>query len=168
MNMPYTDKKGRVYKYGEFFPTEMFPFAYNESIAQEFFPKTKEEALNQGYSWTEPEDRNYSITLNDVPDNIKDIDDSITKEIIGCEHKGECNQQCTTAFKIIPDEFQFYKANNIPLPNLCPNCRHYERLNQRNPIILKKDLCKKCNSEIETVSKNGIIYCKKCYQNEVN
>ncbi|MEA3399539.1 MAG: hypothetical protein U9R00_03470, partial [Patescibacteria group bacterium] len=69
MNMPYIDKNGRVYKYGEFFPTDMFPFAYNESIAQEFFPKTKEEALNQGYSWTEPEDRNYSITLNDVPDN---------------------------------------------------------------------------------------------------
>ncbi|MBI2610051.1 hypothetical protein HYW53_02640, partial [Candidatus Giovannonibacteria bacterium] len=32
-DMPYIDKKGRVYKYGEFFPPELSPFAYNETIA---------------------------------------------------------------------------------------------------------------------------------------
>ncbi|MDD5146640.1 MAG: hypothetical protein PHN39_02780, partial [Candidatus Pacebacteria bacterium] len=34
-DMPYTDKKGRVYRYGEFFPPELSPFCYNETIAQE-------------------------------------------------------------------------------------------------------------------------------------
>ena len=31
---PYIDKKGRVYKYGEFFPAEFSPWAYNETVAQ--------------------------------------------------------------------------------------------------------------------------------------
>lgn len=51
--MPYIDKKGRVYKYGEFFPTELSPFAYNETIAQEYYSKTKEEILELGYRWRE-------------------------------------------------------------------------------------------------------------------
>jgi hypothetical protein len=42
-DMPYIDSKGRVYKYGEFFPSELSPFAYNETIAQEYFSKTKNE-----------------------------------------------------------------------------------------------------------------------------
>jgi hypothetical protein len=42
--MPYVDKKGRVYKYGEFFPAELSPFGYNETLAHDFFPLEKEEA----------------------------------------------------------------------------------------------------------------------------
>src|SRR3989338_1588088 len=70
--MPYIDKKGRVYKYGEFFAPELSPFSYNETIAQEYFPLTREEAIEQGYSWTDPEPRNYQITLKteDIPDHI--------------------------------------------------------------------------------------------------
>ncbi|HHD92301.1 MAG TPA: hypothetical protein ENL06_01585, partial [Candidatus Portnoybacteria bacterium] len=50
---PYIDKKGRVYRYGEFFPPELSPFAYNETIAQEYFPLTKEEAIEKGYQWSD-------------------------------------------------------------------------------------------------------------------
>ena len=50
-DMPYTDKNGRVYKYGEFFPAELSPFAYNETIAQEYYPLIKEQAIEQGYRW---------------------------------------------------------------------------------------------------------------------
>ena len=39
--IPYTDSKGRTYKYGEFFPPELSPFVYNETIAQEYFPLPK-------------------------------------------------------------------------------------------------------------------------------
>ncbi|PIR68056.1 hypothetical protein COU49_02665, partial [Candidatus Nomurabacteria bacterium CG10_big_fil_rev_8_21_14_0_10_35_16] len=56
-SMPYVDKKGRIYKYGEFFPSELSPFCYNETIAQEYFPLTREEALKQGYRWKEKEER---------------------------------------------------------------------------------------------------------------
>jgi len=49
IEMPYIDKKGRVYKYGEFFPIEISPFGYNETVAQEYYPLTHEEALEKGY-----------------------------------------------------------------------------------------------------------------------
>lgn len=38
-------------EYGEFFPASMSPFAYNKTIAQDYFPLTKEEALKKGYKW---------------------------------------------------------------------------------------------------------------------
>ena len=48
---PYRDQQNHEYRYGEFFPTEMSPFAYNETTAQELFPTmTKEEAIEKGYS----------------------------------------------------------------------------------------------------------------------
>lgn len=174
-DMPFIDNVGRTIKYGEFFPCDMTPFAYNETIAQEYFPKTKEEALKDGYRWISVDKKNYIPTImgDELPKDIKEVKDDILDETIGCIHKGDCNEQCTVAFKIIPDELQFYRANNIPLPELCPNCRHYERLANRNPIKLWNRVCMKegCGNKIETTyspERAEIVYCKQCYQNEVN
>lgn len=49
--MPYTDAQGKVFRYGEFFPPEFSPFAYNETMAQDFFPLNKETAGAKGYLW---------------------------------------------------------------------------------------------------------------------
>ena len=173
-DMPYTDKKGRVYKYGEFFPAELSPFAYNETIAQEYFPLTKQQAQEQGYLWKDPEPRNYQITIKsqDLPDNIKDVEDSILKEIIECAHQGQCQEQCTEAFRIIPQELAFYRRMNLPLPRLCPNCRHYQRLKQRNPLKLWKRQCMApgCSNTFETSyapDRPEIVYCEACYLKEV-
>ena len=192
--MPYVDKKGRVYKYGEFFPPELSPFAYNETIAQEYFPLIKEQAREQGYVWRDPESRQYEITLfaKDLPDHIQDAKDGILKETISCTHEGKCNEQCTTAFKIIPQELEFYRKMGLPLPRLCPNCRHYQRLKQRNPLKLWHRRCtcageksdngiyenqtahfhgsSHCPNEFETSyapERPEIVYCEQCYQNEV-
>jgi len=196
--MSYVDNGGRTYKYGEFFPPEISPFAYNETIAQEYFPLTKEVALNQGFRWKEPENKNYAVTkiLEDLPDNIKDVEEEITNEIIGCLHKGKCEDQCATAFRIIPDELSFYKRMNLPLPRFCPNCRHYRRLKQRNPLKLWPRKCQcagstsspqagqavyqntvahshggeHCQNEFETSyapERPEIVYCENCYNSEV-
>ena len=173
-DMPYVDKKGRVYRYGEFFPPELSPFCYNETIAQEYFPLTEEEALEQGYKWKEKEERNYQIDIKneDIPNDIKEIEDSIINKVIECEHQGKCNEQCTEAFKIIPDELSFYRRMNLPIPHLCPNCRHYNRLKQRNPLKLWHRKCMKenCINEFETSyapDRPEIVYCEKCYNQEV-
>jgi hypothetical protein len=181
-DMPYVDKKGREYRYGEFFPPELSPFAYNETITQEYFPLTKEEALEKGYRWKDPDLKEYKVTKqsNDLPDQIKDVDDSIFKETIGCLHEGKCNHQCTTAFRIVPEELSFYRRMNLPVPRLCPNCRHYERLKQRNPLKLWHRVCMcdrsnhnhtgKCPNEFETSyspERKEIVYCEQCYQAEV-
>ena len=173
-DMPYIDAKGRIYKYGEFFPPELSPFCYNETIAQEYFPLTKEEALKQGYKWKDKEERNYQIDIKneDIPNDIKEVDDSIINKVIECEHKGTCNEQCTEAFKIIPDELSFYQRMNLPIPHLCPNCRHYNRLKQRNPLKLWHRHCMKenCTNEFETSyspDRPEIVYCERCYNQEV-
>jgi len=172
--MPYVDKKGRTYKYGDFLPTEISQFSYNETSAQEFFPLTKKEAEAQGYSWKEPKEKNYKITIKskDLPDSILDVKENITSQIIECGHKGECNEQCATAFRVIPQEVEFYKSQNLPLPRLCPNCRHYQRIQNRNPVKLWHRKCMKegCVNEFETSyspDRKEIVYCEQCYQQEV-
>ena len=188
-DMPYVDKEEKVYRYGEFFPSELSPFCYNETIAQEYFSLTKEAVLRQGYKWKEKEERNYKrdIKNEDIPNDIKDVDESIINKVIECEHKGKCNEQCTEAFKIIEDELSFYQRMNLPLPHLCPNCRHYQRLKQRNPVKLWHRQCMcgstgspsttaehghkgRCKNEFETSyapDRPEIVYCEKCYQQEV-
>lgn len=192
-DMPYVDAKGRVYKYGEFFPAELSLFAYNESLAQEYYPLTKEEALERGYAWHDVEHRDYDITIaaSQLSDNIHDVSDEILKEIIGCAHEGKCNERCTTAFRLTPQELQFYKNKNLPLPRLCHNCRHYQRLKQCNPFKLWHRKCqcngqksendtyqniavhfhddKPCPNEFETSyapERPEIVYCEQCYNAE--
>jgi len=186
--MPYEDKKGRVYKFGEFFPPELSAYAYNEAFAFPWYPKTKEEVLAEGWRWREPQKRQYQITIpsKDLPDHIRDVKNSITEEIIGCAHAAGqigspiCNEQCTTAFRITPTELDFYRRMNIALPRLCPNCRSAERLKWRNNFTLWHRNCmcnqrghfhadKSCPNEFETTfrpEKPEIIYCSDCYKAE--
>lgn len=191
---PYTDSQGRVHRYGEFFPGELSPFAYNETIAQEYFPLTKDNAAQNGYKWKEAENKEYEITLRSetLPDHIKDVEDAIVQEVIGCAHEGRCTHQCATAFKIIPQELEFYRKYRIALPRLCPNCRHYGRLAKRTPFKLWKRKCQcagtysermlyrnagkhehgmaPCNKEFETAyspDRSETVYCEQCYLSEV-
>ncbi len=190
--MPYTDRAGKTYKYGEFFPAELSPFAYNETVAQELFPLGEKEAKEQGCSWKEPEERNYQITLpaGRLPAKISETPDSAVEEVIGCAHEGTCLEQCTTAFKITPAELQFYRRMKIPLPRLCPNCRHYARLAKRAPFKLWKRDCacegsgsgsykntgqhfhkeEQCPNTFQTSyapDRPEIVYCEECYNAEI-
>jgi hypothetical protein len=166
-DMPYVDRKGRVYKYGEFFPTELSPFGYNETVISEHFPLVKEEILEKGYNYKEKTDNKYTITLkaSDIPDDIKDVNDSILDEVIECEASGR-------AFKIIPFELQFYRRMNIPIPRLHPDERYKERFKLRNPMELwhRKCMNGECENEFETTyspDRPEIVYCDSCYKREV-
>lgn len=202
--MPYHDKKGRIYRYGEFFPIELSPFGYNETSAQEHFPLSAEAAAKAGYNWKVQEAYQRATTLihDQLPDHIRDVPDAIKNEIIQCAHsalktkneklKTQCNEQCTTAFRVIPQELAFYRKMNLPLPRLCPNCRHYQRLKKRNPFKLWHRKCqcagqrsentiysntashfhgeKRCPNEFETsysLERSEIVYCEQCYLQEV-
>ncbi len=182
-SIPFVDKKGNVYKYGEFFPSEISPFNYNETIAQEYFPLTKEEAEGDKYVWKDGDKRNYKIDMEteEIPDNILSVENDILNKIITCAHSGKCKEQCTEAFKITAEELQFYQRMNLPLPRLCPNCRNYQLLKLRNPLLLWDRSCMcdkaehfhgdtKCTEEFKTTyspERPEIVYCEKCYQQEV-
>ncbi len=191
---PFQDTGGRRFGYGEFFSSDLCPFAYNETVAQDYFPLSKQEAAGKGFLWKEPEERNYKVTQEskNLQQTIKDVPDSILEEVVGCAHEGKCAHQCTTAFKIIPEELTFHRRMNLPLPRLCPNCRHQARFFRKNPLKLWHRKCQcvgsksengvyqntgkhthgteKCPNEFETSyapERHEIVYCESCYQAEV-
>lgn len=193
-DMPYVDKKGRVYKYGEFFPPEFSTFPYHITEAQDIFPLTEAQAVEQGFLWypIKSDEYTHTISQSQIPDHINDVQDAILNEVLACEHHGNCAQECTKAFKIVKEEIEFCRHLNIPIPRLCPNCRHYERLAWRNSSRLYKRKCtcsgKKsengvyqntiehfhksdhCPNEFETSyapDRPEIVYCEQCYQAEV-
>jgi len=185
--MPYTDKAGRVYRYGEFPPIEFSPFAYNQTLAQDHFPYSKEEALKNGYAWEDPAPKEFQITVlsTDLPDTIEEVGDDILKEIIRCE-------RCAKAFRIIRPELDFLREERIPLPRFCVDCRYVSRIKQRLPSRLFRRPCMcagsgsadraypntiahfhgtdKCPNTFETAytpDRPEIVYCEQCYQAEV-
>lgn len=153
-------------EYGLFFPPELAPFAYNETIAQENFPLTKEDAKKRGYRWQEDIQKTIgkeTLKPEDIPDHIKDVSDAITEEVLRCV---ECNRN----YRIIPAELQFYCKMQVPVPRKCFNCRYIERINRRGPMKLYERTCAKCEKGISTTyapDRPEIVYCEQCYQAEV-
>jgi hypothetical protein len=192
-DMPYIDEIGHIYSYGEFFPPEFSSHAYNETVAQKYFPLRKEDALQKGCNWRDVAERNYVVTLKseDIPDNISDVTDSILEEVIECSHKGSCTEQCTSAFRITKEELEFYRSLELPIPRFCPNCRHYQIVNQHYPIYYNNRTCDcqkpDCEGKYSNLSHHEhgsepcqntfittyppdapeIVYCETCYQQEV-
>jgi hypothetical protein len=148
-------------EYGIFFLNTISPFGYNETVAQEYFPLTKEEVLVRGWSWHDEEEKSdqYLGPKYDIPDSISDVPDDITKQILLCEVTGK-------PYKIIPQELKFYREMGIPIPRKCPDQRHKERMALRNPRKLWNRQCMKCQKDIQTTyapERPEIVYCASCY-----
>jgi hypothetical protein len=154
--------------FGQFFPPDLAPFAYNESLIQDFFPLTKDEAIKRGYSWQERTTGTFgreTVKKGEIPNSIDQIDEKILSEILVCE---ECNKN----FKIIEPEFSFYKRMGLPLPHKDFECRHNDRMKKRNKMKLYNRKCMRggCINEFETTyapDRPEIIYCEECYQKEI-
>ena len=160
----YIDKLGRKFFYGEFFPPELSKIYYNRSMAMRFFPKNKEQAISEGYTWLDIESPTYKISMDSssLPDTIEEVDEKILDETIGCSI-------CSNAYKITRGELGLLNKMNLPIPRKCPKCRENRRFSRLNPIKLYKRSCAKCDIEINTAfnpEHSEIIYCVKCYQQE--
>jgi len=181
--MPFTDSRGNMYRYGEFLPVEFSPFAYNESAILDFYPVSQDEARKQGFEWRDVPAKEYETTLemNNLPDHIRDVPDSITEELIACA-------DCQRAYRIVPMELQFLRRFQIPIPRKCHNCRHEARARFQNPHKWYKRQCAcdyeiyknhtkhshhpegRCPNEFETSyapERKEIVYCEECYNAEV-
>jgi hypothetical protein len=185
--VPYKDSRGNEYRYGEFFPANLSLFAYNETIASEFFPLEKSDVLSQGYQWRDSDAYPHKPTRNttDLPDNITEIGEEILNEVIRCSN-------CEHVYRILQPEFQFLKQRHISLPQKCQDCRYKDRFALRNPLKLWHRKCRcagktsednirtnsilhfhgenHCPNEFETSyapERPEIVYCEQCYQSEV-
>ncbi len=152
--------------HGLMMPQELAPFAYNETVAQENFPLTKEEILSQGFRFEDDIQKTEgkeTIQPQDIPDHIKDVSDSITTEILACIN-------CNRNYKITEQELLFYKKMNLSIPRKCFYCRHQDRIIRRGPYKFWDRNCAKCGKGITTnyaPDRPEIVYCEKCYQQEV-
>ena len=154
-------------EWGEFFPASMSPFAYNETVAQEYFPMTIEEVEAKGWKWREEIDEipkvEKIIPAERLPDSIDDIPDDVLNWAIKCE-------ATERPFRIIKQELDFYRKMKLPIPHFHPDERHRRRMALRNPRKLWKRKCMKCEKEIETTyspERPEIVYCEECYLKEV-
>ena len=149
-------------EWGEFFPIEHSPFAYNESVAQDIFPMSKEEIEAAGLKWLEEEKREIG-SGPDIADCIADIGDDILKMNLVCEKTGR-------PYKINEKEFRFYKKMGIPIPRYAPETRNDVRLTTRNPRHVWDRKCAKCSKDIATSyapDRPEIVYCGECYKDEI-
>jgi hypothetical protein len=188
-DMPYVDAKDSEYKFGEFFPAELSYFGYNESVAQDNFPLSHDEAVEAGLSWRDAmpfTTGKETLQLNQLPDSIRDISENITKEVFAC-------MECGRNYRIVPQELEFYKRMEIPIPHLCFFCRHKARLAFRNAANLYDRKCQcggaqsenniyqntaahfhgdtMCSQVFETSydpNSRHIVYCEQCYQAEIS
>ncbi len=164
-NHPYKDKNGLTYSYGEFFPLELSSFGYNETMAQQYFPITQEEAAASGYNWFNSIPNEYTPTILavDLPDSISDLSDpEVLKEVIKCS--------CGRCYQIVQGEVNVLRKLNLPLPHKCPECRRLERFSHVLPPKEYDRKCAKCSIDIKTSyapDRPEVIYCEKCYQQEV-
>ena len=154
-------------EWGQFFPIGTSGFGYNETIAQEYFPLSKEECKNKKLPWFDESVGTYgkeTLKINEIPDNIEDVKDNFIEEVLVCD--------CGKNYKIVPYELKLYKKIGVSLPRMCPNCRHERRIKITGTRKLWHRKCMKegCGNEFETSyapERLEIIYCEKCYQEEV-
>ena len=180
----YFDLKNKIIEHmkttgewGEFFPSNISHFGYNETEAADLYPLSSDEAEEKGFLWQNNIQRTIgkeTITQKDIPDDINQITETFVNEILACE-------SCSRNYKITPEELVFYKRMSVPIPKFCFFCRNSKRIHSRNPFKLwhRQCMCQKeghehqgvCPNEFETSyspERAEIVYCEKCYQQEVS
>jgi len=156
----------------EFFPHELSPFGYNETVAQEYFPMTKEQVKSKWWNWYDAPEKVFEGTpLLPLPiseydertvwfDKAQKNIDSLLSWIILCEVTKK-------PFKIIKQELAFYIENKLPIPTKHPDQRHKERMDTRNPRTLYERICSECQKDITTTyspDRPEKVVCEDCYR----
>lgn len=154
-------------EWGEFFPSSISPFGYNETIANEYYPLSRESALQHLYKWSDYENPRPQVTrtipASKLPNDITKIPDDILNWAIECEVTGK-------PFRIVKQELEFYRKHNLPIPRRHPDQRHLDRVNMRNPRKFFERKCDKCSIDVITTcapEKKETVYCESCYNKEV-
>lgn len=153
----------RTKEWGEYFPISMSPFAYNESMAHDYFPLSKEEAVSRSYEWKDEQPETHTVlrtvAATDLPTSIAEVSDEVCDWAITCAETGK-------PFRIVQQELSFYRNMGLPLPHIHPSVRQKRRKRQRNPYQLWSRTCAKCSKDIETSyapDRPEIVYCEECY-----
>jgi hypothetical protein len=150
-------------EWGEFFPAALSPHCYNETIAQEYHPLTRSEALALGMRWLDYKApapaAQKSIAADALPQRIADVDASILDAAIICEATAK-------PFRLTREELEFYRTGPLPLPRRHPEQRHADRRLLRNPRWLWRRSCAGCGAPRHSSyapARPEQVFCEECY-----
>lgn len=147
-------------EYGEFFPAALSPFYYNHSDAMQFFPLERAEAERRGFAWEEVEQETIESSYL-APDHIRDVRDDVLKQTLRCEKTGR-------PYRIIRQELEYYRSNNLPLPRMSPIARLRQRLKFFNIYPVREIECALTGETILTAQdpRRPQIYSEEAFQRE--
>lgn len=150
-------------EYWQMFSNDLIPFAYNETMAQLFFPLDKSGAQKLGFRWVDKKIPTVptNLVLN-LPDSINDLEWSqVEGKFVICPQSGR-------PFKLTKPEFEFYKKFSIPVPRLHPDVRFVDLYPRAMMFNLHQAKCNNCAVDIETSHPEGdLVLCDKCYLDKV-
>ena len=153
-------------EWGEFFPERHSPFAYNETVAQEYYPLTQAEVEERGWRWKTdipfPSGKE-TTSVDKLPSNPAELDDAITKEVFACE-------ECRRNYRMTSMELKFYRSMELALPRHCFPCRHRARWKRRNARVLHQRTCENCQGSILSTyspQQPEKVFCEDCYHKAV-
>lgn len=148
-------------EYGQFFPVSLSPYYFNHSEANYYLPLEKQDALKQGYKWKEEEISN-EIQSYQIPDDISEVKDDILDQVLICVISKK-------KFRIIKQELEFYRKQNIAIPTIAPIERLKEKAKTLRIEELKTINCAKCQRKVQSTYNPILnkIYCEECFQKEV-
>lgn len=151
----------------QFFDPSLSLYGYNETVAHEQFPLSKQEAIARWFAWHENEtvDHSWLQTINPTTlwSNIQDIDDSILQKILICTESKK-------PYRITKQELELYRRLDISIPTTHPDIRHEKRLAQRSARQLHMRNCDQSGESILSVYEKNTpfpVYCEDEYENLV-
>ncbi len=160
----------------EFFPPHLSPFGYNETVAQDYFPITAEEAKTKWYKWKQDDEISSYHGEYYKPLSVEHYDERKVGYEVAQKNIDACINgiiECASTkkpFKIIAPELAFYIEHRLALPTLCPNERHRLRTLLRNPRVLHDRMCAECGIDIQTVyapERTEKVLCESCFQKKI-
>ena len=131
-------------EWGQCFFPQFTRFGYNETLAQQYYPLTREEAVKLGYQWHEENTEKPDVNVENV---------------VLCEASGK-------PFRLTKQELDFYKKLGLPLPKRHPDVRMKDREAQRNPRTLWTRPCDSCGTSMPSTyspDRPEKVYCEACY-----
>lgn len=131
-------------EWGDSFVPRFSRYDYNETVAQLYYPLSKDEASKLGYSWHE--------------ENMEKPEGDLENVVI-CEVSGK-------PFRLTKQELEFYKKLDLPMPKKHPEIRMKARDAIRNARKFWDRNCDKCGQVMKTTYSpdfSGKVYCESCY-----
>ena len=147
-------------EWGEFFPMQQSVFGYNETLAQEFFPLSRGDALAKGLQWTESDNGEPVPATVILPATIENTPDSIVNEVFVCNG-------CKRNYRITSQELLLHRKLDVCIPQICSFCRHAARMNLRHNATLSQVRCVACAAAIETTMRDNErarVLCEECWE----